>query len=198
MIKRKSVETQPVVSEELEQYLTTVIGSIDCGEVKSVGDNNIIDLEQKRRNYSRNSALLLVEHFGLNHAAPNSPQNLSAMFPQEFANSLNLDVMISYTILGILKAVLHDVDENRISYYDAKSHSQGIKYDMNNHIYKRANWYYEALKRLALEMEVRINGLLDNSIPPFDFTNPSLLSSDQVPKNNKRLLLFEQNSEKRD
>lgn len=174
----KLFKTELVVSEKLEEYLNDVIGFIDCGEEKYIGDNLIIYLERDRKINTRNSIVALIQTFSLsnNHLSPNSPTHFRNMFPQGNMDSLDLEILINYSVLGILNSTLNKARNCHHHYREKMLRTAGIKFEMNRNINKRAEFYANRIELLISEREQYIDKLKEASTSSFDFTDSTIIS----------------------
>lgn len=156
-------ENEQVVSEEFEQYISQIVGSVDCGERKYIGDDIIIDLEQSRVMTARSGIIALYELYV--PVSQNAPKHLQAMHPNAVLSASDFEKIIHHFNLGILKMTLDKANANREYYYNRRASSSGVKYDMNNGIYRRARYYGGQLEELINLTNEKIRMLSEGQEP---------------------------------
>lgn len=167
-----------IVSEELEEYIKKVTGSIETGAWTFSGDENIINLEEERIRNTRNIIISLVQQFG----GANIENRLDfhiAKKPYGFVSSCDLEIIINSAIIGELKSLLRKTKIQE-EYYKGLSNSADSQ--ILSRISKRAYFYGEGLKIMIKEKEEKIESTIKYNQPSFDFSSQSLIKSGGIKK----------------
>lgn len=166
MVNMKINTQKTYTVNEMQEYLESIIGSIECGSGTQIENEYIVRLEKARVKRSKEVINNLLKELPLEEVTYLYHKEVRGLINVDEIDALDAELLINYSVLGVFN-VIKNKNLTCLKHYSDQVVIENN--ELARKIINKAKYYDTELMKLIVEKENFIERLLTTNDPTFDF-----------------------------